>query len=241
MKNKTGKFFGIGVGPGDPELISLRAVHILGGVHTIFAAASSKNIYSLAMRIARPHLPKETPVLKLSFPMTSDRETLRLSWRKNAAIIVEELEKGKDAAFITLGDPLTYSTYGYVIREIKKIAPHIEIETIPGITSYQAAAARTNLPLAEGEESLLIVSGSHGVEKLRRLAKDVDNIVLLKTYRNFPDIYSALDEAGLVENATGVSHCGHPEEKVIPDISEMLKEKPHYFTLLLIKKEKMEP
>lgn len=241
MKKKWGKLFGIGVGPGDPELISLKAVRVLKAVNVVFAASSSKNDYSIALNIAKTHLSTGMQVIRLPFPMSADRDTVKNAWRSNAERIMEKLALGQDAAFITLGDPLTYSTYGYLIRELKKIAPEVTIETIPGITSYHAAAGLTNLTLAEGEESLLIVSGAQGGEKVRQLAKDVDNIVLLKTYRNFPDIYSALDEAGLVENATGISHCGHPEEKVIPDISEMLREKPHYFTLLLIKKNKKEP
>lgn len=238
MKQRTGKFFGVGVGPGDPELISLKAVSLLGSVHTIFAASSSKNSHSVAVRIARPHLPQGTPVIRLSFPMTSDRKTLKVSWKENAATIVEELRKGKNAAFITLGDPLTYSTYGYVIREMKKIAPHVEIQTIPGIASYQAAAALVDLPLAEGEESLLVLSGAKGGEHLRRLGGQVDNIVMLKTYRHFQDIYSVLKEMNLVETTTGVTCCGHPDEKIITDIKEMVDKKPNYFTLLIIKNRK---
>jgi precorrin-2/cobalt-factor-2 C20-methyltransferase len=94
--------------------------------------------------------------------MTSDRNALRQCWKQNTSHIVEELEKGRDAAFITLGDPLTYSTYGYIVREMKTRASHVDIRTIPGIASYQAAAARINVPLAEGEESLLILSGAKG-------------------------------------------------------------------------------
>ena len=235
MKQKTGRFFGVGVGPGDPELISLKAVRILGSVHTIFAASSSKKSHSVAVRIARHHLPQGTPVISLSFPMTSDRKTLKLSWKENAATIVEELKKGKDAAFITLGDPLTYSTYGYIAREMKKIAPNVEIQTIPGIASYQAAAALIDLPLAEGEESLLVLSGAKGGEHLRRFGGQADNIVMLKTYRHFQDIYSALEEMNLAETTTGITCCGQPDEKIITDIKEMVDKKPNYFTLLITK------
>jgi len=238
MKQKTGKFFGVGVGPGDPELISLKAVRILRSVHTIFAAASTKNSHSVAMRIARPHLPQGTPVIRLSFPMTRDSKMIEECWRQNAATIIKELEKGKDAAFITLGDPLTYSTYGYVLREMKKIAPHVEIETIPGITSYQAAAALVHLPLAEGEDSLLVLSGSKGGEHLRRLGSQVENIVMLKTYRNFEDIYSTLKEMDLVESTIGIRCCGQPDERIVTDIKEMVGKKPNYFTLLIVKNKK---
>lgn len=238
MKQKIGKFFGVGVGPGDPELISLKAVRILRSMHTIFAAVSTKNSHSVAMRIARPYVPQGVPVIRLPFPMTRDRKVLEQSWRKNAVTIIKELEKGKDVAFITLGDPLTYSTYGYVVREIKRIVPYIEIQTIPGITSYQATAALIHLPLAEGEESLLVLSGSKGGEHLRRLGGQVDNIVLLKVYRHFKDIYSVLKEMNLVEATIGITCCGQPDEKIITDIKEMIDKKLNYFTLLLIKNKK---
>lgn len=238
MTQKTGKFFGLGVGPGDPELISLKALRILRNVHTVFAASSSKNSHSLAMRIASPHIPQGTTVIKLAFPMTKDRKILEACWAQNAATIVKELEKGKDVAFITLGDPLTYSTYGYVLREIKKIVPDIEVETVPGITSYQAAGALVHMPLAEGEEALLVVSGAKGGEHLRRLGREVDNVVVLKTYRHFQDIYSALDEMKLVDSTIGITCCGHSDEEVITDIREMAGKKLNYFTLLIVKNKK---
>jgi precorrin-2/cobalt-factor-2 C20-methyltransferase len=241
MKRRSGKFFGIGVGPGDPELISLKAVRILGSVHTIFAASSTKNSHSFAMRTARPHLPETTPVIKLPFPMTREKKRLKECWSQNAATIIKELEKGKDAAFITLGDPLTYSTYGYVVREIRKVAPDVEIETVPGITSYQAGAAMVHLPLAEGEDSLLILSGSQGGEHLRRLGSQVDNIVLLKTYRHFEDIYSTIEEMNLVDRTICIKSCGQPDEKIITDIREMVDKKMGYFTLLIIKNKQGDP
>ena len=237
-KHKTGKLFGIGVGPGDPELISLKAVRILRGVHTIFAPASDKDVHGLAMTIVRPHLPQGTAVVKLVFPMTKDRKVLKACWRENAVTIIKELEKGEDAAFITLGDPLTYSTYGYMLREIRMIAPDIEVETVPGITSYQAAAALAHLPLAEGEDALLVVSGAKGGEHIRRLGSLVDNIVVLKTYRHFQDIYSAIEEMNLTETTIGIRCCGQPDERVITDIKEMIDEKPNYFTLLITRHKK---
>ncbi|MBT9448067.1 MAG: precorrin-2 C(20)-methyltransferase [Desulfobacterales bacterium C00003106] len=235
MKQKTGRFFGVGVGPGDPELISLKAVRILRSVHTIFAAASSANTHSIAMKIAAPHLPDGTPVIRLSFPMTSDRNALRQCWKQNTSHIVEELEKGRDAAFITLGDPLTYSTYGYIVREMKTRASHVDIRTIPGIASYQAAAARINVPLAEGEESLLILSGAKGGEHLRRLGSQAENIVMLKTYRSFQDIHSAIEEMDLVGNTVCISSCGQPDERITTDIRKIKDAKQNYLTMLIIK------
>lgn len=235
MKYKTGKFYGIGVGPGDPELISIKAVNILKHVDVIFSA-SSKDKRSISMDIAMPYLPSMTPVKNLLFPMITDKTILNELWEENTLKIIKEIKQGKNAAFLTLGDPLTYSTYGYIIKKLKIIAPYIDIETIPGITSYQAAAARINIPLAEGEESLLILSGSKGGEQLKRLERQVDNIVLLKAYRKIKDIYSTLEQMDMLKNTTAIMNASRPDERIVTNIEELIETKPDYLTLLIIKK-----
>ncbi len=240
MKHKKGKLYGIGVGPGDPELIPLKSVRILKSVDIVFAASSSKNDYSIALGIARPHLGKDIQIVILSYPMTSDMGKKRVAWRKNAETVIEYLNQGKDAAFITIGDPLTYSTYGYLVKEVKSLSPDIVINTIPGITSYQAAAALTNTPLSEGDESLLILSGLKEKDQLKNLIGKADNIILLKAYRNMQEICSAIEEMDLIGQTTGVIRCGLDGEEVITDIRKMINKKPHYFTVLMIKNNKVE-
>ena len=155
MNRELGTLYGIGVGPGDPELIPVKAVRILQEVDIIYTASSTKNTYSLAVNTAQCYIPETTPVAMLPFPMTKDRQEAQSAWEENARIIIAELEAGKNVAFLTLGDSTTYSTYGYLMQYVQTLAPHIPIITIPGITSYQAAAARLNTPLVEGEESLV--------------------------------------------------------------------------------------
>jgi precorrin-2/cobalt-factor-2 C20-methyltransferase len=231
----TGTFYGIGVGPGDPDLIPLKSLRILSQVHVIFAAASSKNDYSQAVAIVKPHLPAHVDVRLLSFPMTKAMEEKKSSWRANAKTIIAELEKGLDVAFLTLGDSMTYATYGYILKHIQMMAPHIDIETIPGITSYQAAAAKVNLPLVEGEESLLILSGVEGGDRLRQLSFCAENVVFLKAYRNTRDITEALDEAGMLESSVCVTNCGRENEEIITDLNELDQRPPGYWTLIIAK------
>jgi precorrin-2/cobalt-factor-2 C20-methyltransferase len=147
------------------------------------------------------------------------------------------LETGRDAAFLTLGDAMTYSTFGYILRQVKTLAPRIPIVTVPGITSYQAAAARLNQPLVEGEESLLVLSGARGGDHLRRSGLAPDNVVFLKAYRNVPDIVAALAESAMVENSTGIACCGLPEEEIIEDVRDLARRPPGYWTLILAKKD----
>lgn len=231
----TGTFYGIGVGPGDPDLIPLKSVKILNRVQVIFAAASSKNDYSQAVAIAKPHLPEDVSVRLLPFPMTKSIEEKQASWQSNARTIITELEKGLDVAFLTLGDSLTYATYGYVLRYVRMLAPHIPIQTLPGITSYQAAAARINTPLVEGEESLLLLSGVEGGDRLRQLSSCAENVVFLKAYRNTRDITEALDEAGMLESSVCITNCGRENEEIITDLRELEQRPPGYWTLIIAK------
>ena len=110
MTTKTGTLYGIGVGPGDPDLITIKAAKILNRVDIVFAAASTKNDHSLAVNIAREHIPADATVVRLKFPMTRDKNQTRKAWKEHAHTIIAELEKGRNVAFLTLGDSMTYST-----------------------------------------------------------------------------------------------------------------------------------
>ncbi|CAB1061225.1 Cobalt-precorrin-2 C(20)-methyltransferase (EC [Olavius sp. associated proteobacterium Delta 1] len=235
MNKKAGILYGIGVGPGDPDLITIKAAKILNQVDIVFAAASTKNNHSLAVNIASEHIPDSTTVKTLRFPMTSDKNETRRAWKEHAHTIIGELEQGRNVAFLTLGDSMTYSTYGYILKHVQTLAPHLEAQTVPGITSYQAAAARLNTPLVEGEESLMVVSGVKGGNRLRELNGKPENVVFLKAYRNVPDIKAAIDESGKYPNCVGVKSCGQSSEEIIKDIEELSQRKPDYWTLIISK------
>ncbi len=231
----SGTFYGIGVGPGDPDLIPLKSIKILNTADVVFAAASTKNNHSQAIAIATPHIPEKADVRMLSFPMTKDRKTMEKAWENHARAIIAEVEKGKDAVFLTLGDSMTYATYGYVLRYVQKLAPHIRVVSVPGIAAYQAAAARVNTPLVEGEQALLILSGVKGGHRLRQQTVKPENVVFMKAYKNVGDIVDALDESDMIENSVGVANCGLENEEIIANVSEMAKRPPAYWTLIIAK------
>jgi precorrin-2/cobalt-factor-2 C20-methyltransferase len=241
MHTLPGKLYGIGVGPGDPELMTLKAVCVLKKVDAVYAAASTKNDYSLAVNVAKAHIPHGTLVVHLAFPMTRDLEETGRTWQQHARTLLAELENGRSAAFLTLGDPMTYSTFGYLVKNIRVIAPDIAIETVPGITSYHASAARLNTPLVEGEESLLITSGVKGGDRFRSLGGKPENVVFLKAYRNIRDISNALQDADMLGTSVGVSHCCLPQEEIIPDIRDLENRKPGYWTLIIAKRQPSAP
>ncbi len=231
--NKTGKLFGIGVGPGDPELLTLKAVRVINEADVVFTAASAKRNYSLAMEIARPHMSDTAVVKSLSFVMTTDKKATEVAWDDNAKHIASVLLEGKNAAFLTLGDPGTYSTFGYILKSLKRLMPEAEVETIPGITSFHAAAACLNRTLVEGEESLLITSGAYGGDQLERAGENVENIVMMKAYKHVKQNNTALKAAGFFKNSVAVSKCGREGEEIIHDLDELEERVPNYWTLVL--------
>jgi precorrin-2/cobalt-factor-2 C20-methyltransferase len=234
---KKGTLYGIGVGPGDPELLTLKAVRVLGQVDVIFAAASTKNDYSTAYSIARPHLKEGVRIVRLGFPMTKDQDALDEAWAENARLVAEVLDNGQDAAFLTLGDPLTYSTYGYLQRTLLEMNPDLRLRAVPGITSFHAAASRIGLVLCESKESLLITSGVADPARLEEQLNTADNAVILKAYKNFDDIRALLTKLRLADSTVLVSRLGMDDESILMDIKDAPKQ-PHYFSLALVKRNK---
>lgn len=232
---EAGKLYGVGVGPGDPELLTVKAVRVIKEADIIFTAASTKNTYSLAVEIASPYIGESTRVEKLFFPMTKDVEETETAWTENAKLIAAVLKKGKTAAFLTLGDPTTYSTFGYILKKMKCVMPEADIETIPGITSFHAASARLNRILVEGEESLLVTSGAFGGEPLRK-SLGVENAAIVKAYKNIEDLNLALKETGLNTNSVAVSSCGRKDEQIYEDLDALEQRAPDYWTLVLASK-----
>ena len=235
MTPTTGTLYGIGVGPGDPELVTLKALKVLKRVPHIFASCSTKNNYSLALNIIRSHL-NGAGIEHLPFPMTRDSRALQEAWEANARRVLEVLTAGSDAAFVTLGDPLTYSTFGYLLKTLKRLHPGLKIITIPGITSYAAAAALSHIPLTEGEETFYVVSGALGAARLREVIDKSDNIVMLKTYRHFDAIYQALEELNLLDRTTCISRCGLEGETVVDDLRSLKGRSLPYLSMIIIKK-----
>ncbi len=236
MSNPTkGTLFGIGVGPGDPKLITLSALETLRRVSIIFAASSPKNDYSRAYDVVKDHLLPDVEIRTLDFPMTKCMDTCSDAWKRNAEEVLAVLEQGLDAAFITIGDPLTYSTYGYLLRILKELAPHADIVTIPGVTAYNAAAARLNLPLVESKESLLVLSGIAEPEKIPEMVRMGQNVVIMKAYRDFDEIVEQLERMNSEVKTYAISNCGMPTEFIHEDVVKLKGQKMPYLSLIIVK------
>lgn len=228
---KKGKFYGIGVGVGDPENITVKATKKLHEVDVIVLPEAKSGEGSTAFNIVKEYVKAGVEQMFLEFPMIKDVEARKVFRKNNADKISAELEKGKNVAFLTIGDPMTYSTYTYVLEHI---ADDVEVETVAGITSFNSIAARLNVPLMIGDEDLKVVSVNRKTDIYKEIENN-DNLVLMKISRNFEKIKKAIIETGNKENAVIVSDCGKDNEVVYWDI-ESVDEVPYFSTMILKKK-----
>lgn len=232
----SGIFYGVGVGPGDSELITVKGVKILQEADIIIAPQTKKEGPSTALNIVRPYLDAKAQVVKLVFPMVDIPEELNESWRLNKEKIDTYLQEGKKVAFITLGDPMLYSTYIYVQRLIKDSG--YQVVTVPGITSFSLMAGRLGEALAENDETLVIVPATAGEETLAKALSFADNVVLMKVSRNFRGLVNRLKEQDLLKGAFMVSHCGWENERIYTNLEELAEDTVSYFSTILVKRNK---
>ena len=226
--------YGIGVGPGDPDLITLKAVKVLAQARHVFTASSSKRSYSLALSVARRYLPPEVEVEFLKFPMTKERKALVKAWEENAQQVVEVLRQKGEAVFLTMGDPTLYSTFGPLARAVKALWPEVELRLIPGVTAAQAAASRLGISLAEGEEGFAIISGLSKTETISRLRKAGISLAIYKVYRRAEEVIQVLRENGELRNTLAISWCGFPKEAIYKNPEKISSRSLSYFTLFLV-------
>ncbi|MFW6006409.1 MAG: precorrin-2 C(20)-methyltransferase [Halanaerobiales bacterium] len=235
----TKKLYGIGVGPGDPELLTIKAKKILEKVDIIYTPISSKGKESRALGIITDIINREnTRIEKLLFPMSKNKNVKEKYWQKNSKKINSDLDRVEEVAYITIGDPLFYSTYIYILDNIKKQFPEINIETIPGITSISAGAARFNIPLAQKKEKLMILPDIPDIIRLKNIIEEFDNIVILKVSRNYEKLIELLEEFNLKDNFVFISECGYPQEFITCDIEELKNNKIEYLSLVICKQGK---
>lgn len=232
----SAKLYAIGVGPGDPELLTLKAKRILEEVDILFIPYSQEEKRSLAYSIVSEIIPRECKIIKLYFPMSMDKAILQESWEKAAHTIKKTLGNGENAAYISLGDPLTYSTFTYILRVLEKEMSVLDLEIIPGISSYQALAARAKKALAEGNEKLLIIPALNSGDEIKKHMNEFENIVCLKAGKTYAHIASLIEETDFPFYNFLASRIGFTDELVSENIKELNQEL-DYLTSILLKKE----
>ncbi|MBI4217749.1 MAG: precorrin-3B C(17)-methyltransferase, partial [Elusimicrobia bacterium] len=238
-ESSWGTLYGIGVGPGDSKLLTVRAVEILSKVENIFYPSSSGTDESMALNIIEPYLKEGVKFHTLFFPMTKDRKELENHWNMAAEKVISVLSQGQDAVFVTLGDPMIYSTYFYLLKTLKIKAPDLVWETIPGISSYQFAASAMDSAISEGKDRVAFVPVNRDASNVEDALDNYDTIVLFKVGSKLPKVLEILESKGLLEQGALFSYLGTPEQTIERDLRTVKREKIGYMSLLIVKKKRV--
>lgn len=235
---KPGRFFGVGVGPGDPGLLTVRAVDVLRQVATIFHVVGPRTEISVSGHVVDSIEGCRGERVELRFSMAPDMAKRKRDWEQNADRVAAVLRAGQDCAFATIGDPLLFSTYTYLLREVQKRVPGVEVITVPGITSFQAAAARANLPLVEDDEVLTVVPAWKEDLASLGVANRPGTTVFLKTYRHRNRILAQVKAGGRPATVLYAARVGLKDERITLGVEASEKAPDEYLSLLIVKQGK---
>lgn len=232
----------VGCGPGDPDLLTIKAANLLENADVIFAPTAREGKPSIALSIVQKYLNTTVETVDLIFPMVKDREHTRQYWRKNADRIVEAAKTGKKVIYLTVGDPSLYSTWIYIQREITSRYPEIHLKIVPGVPSVFAFAAQAKISLVEGDETLGIIPACYDFEKVKRAANSCDTLVFLKDGRYFGEVLNMLGDAGFSdESVIAMAQDVSVGEEVLKrnslkELRENKETTEKYFSLLVAKR-----
>ena len=194
---------GIGVGPGDPDLLTVKAVKAIQNADIIMCPASKEDRPSIALSVVSPLIDKSKnqEIVKLIFPMTKDKTILEQTWKKNAKIMAEKVLSGKNVVYLTVGDPYLYSTWIYMHKDLEENYPEMEISVIPGIVSMFTFASKVGVSIAEGSEKVAIIPSCYDLTSVKEIAKNSETMVFLKDGRYFDQVINVLKESGFPDDS----------------------------------------
>ncbi len=227
------KLYCIGVGPGDSQYLTLKAAHVLGEADVVFCPQSEAKKESLALSICQEYINPKAEIVYLVFPMTKDQEVLKSFWAKAVETIKMSMQAKKIGAFITLGDPAIYSTYSYIVDELKD-NNEIEVQTIAGIAAFNASAAALNLSLIESEEKMALLPATN-ISAVENAIDNFETVVLYKVKSHLGKIVDLLKRRGLTKTSYLISNVSSNNEH-IQRIDNLEKEEKGYFSTIIIKK-----
>ncbi len=225
-----GKLIGVGVGPGDPELLTIKAGKILSEVPVICAPRSAPEKPSIALAIVQSTLDNrkdDYKTIEPVFPMIEDKISLEKHWDQAAELVALHLEKGLDVAFVTLGDPSIFSTFSYLQKRI--LEKEYEVEMVPGITSFTGCASTAGIPLVEKDEILVIVPKVD--HRLKSILDDGDTFVIMKTSRHGDLLEKTIEADARNKEIISVQNCTMDNEVVVPGFVKNKK----YLSTTLVK------
>ncbi|MBU8907813.1 precorrin-2 C(20)-methyltransferase [Desertibacillus haloalkaliphilus] len=232
-----GTVYGVGVGPGDPELITVKAYRTMKESPVIAYPKKRKGSKSYAYQIVEEYIDQsKKKMLGLVFPMTKDQDVLDREWRTIVAEVWEYVKEGKDVAFVTEGDPMLYSTFIHLYRLMSELHPDVNVVSIPGISSINGVASRIGLPLADGDDWTAVIPATEDRERMKQALLDHDGIVFIKVAKVLPMMIELLEELDLLEKATVATKVTSKEEYIWREVKELRHAELEYLTLMMVRK-----
>jgi precorrin-2/cobalt-factor-2 C20-methyltransferase len=232
-----GTFYGVGIGPGDPELMTRKAVRVLTEVEWIFHPFEARTGTSFARRIIAPLGLPEAKFRQVSLGMSQDRGPDQHTYATAVDAMVQELRQGKSVAWITQGDPLFYSTFIHLYAEMRRRFPDVPIDIVPGVTSPSAAAAAAGVPVALLAEKIAVVPAVYGLETLPALLEDFATVFLMKVNTVFDQLLDTLSALPYKVQSVYVEKVGTSEERIVTDIHALRGQKLSYFSLVIVRQD----
>ncbi len=240
-----GTFYVVGVGPGDPQLMTLKAAKILENCDVWFVPSAFENGGSMALKIASGVVSSEgKTILSHHFPMKQihrgeapDTE-VKSAWQEAAKTIMAALGQGQDVVFPTLGDPSIYSTGFYVCETLQEYGSPFQVEIVPGVSAIGASSAAAALPLCLGDERLVVIPATFENERIRELLELSDVVVFMKVYKVMERLVGLLEELGLVDNAVLVERCSLDDQRIWTNVREAVGQDIHYFSTMVVRKDR---
>ena len=231
------RIYAVGVGPGDPELVTRKAERLIRTADVICAPTGRGDAASYALSIVEQFIDRSRQqVVEQVFPMRKVQTGLDEFWDRSAAEVAAHVRGGRNVVFITIGDPLLYSTFLYLYRIFRADYPDIPVEIVPGISSINAAAAAAGVPLGMAGERIAILPAVYEDEELQRTLSEFDTVVMLKVHRVFDRVYALLCRQGLENSAVFVRRVGSDREEVVFDLKTLVGRELDYLSMLIIYK-----
>lgn len=228
--------FGLGVGPGDPELITVKAFRVMKESPVIAYPKKMKGKKSYAQRIVDVYVNgMDKEMLGLVFPMTKHQETLDREWNKAVDEVYARIAEGKDVAFVTEGDPMLFSTFIHLMTLMQERHPDVDIQMVPGISSFNASASRLGIPLGEGDDHIAMIPAVDDYDAMRRAIENHDAIVFIKVAKVIDLMLQVLRDLDLLDHANVVTKVTSDEE-IIWKTSELDGVELEYLTLMVVRK-----